>query len=307
MLNRLQMTMATHLEPNEMIKDFEQRVAMCLKSLEPMELVIVMETEQVQSYYIKQPKTRMMSTLVTFTPEGIVLQGDFTPEHNGSASCIGYERAWFAGQLSPEYLASKFLTHKWSCEVAVEKLRWMASDEYDLDNRETRRALLELANHVECSEADQSVIYERFLDLGLETADGIPGWGYDPNEAARLVAIQRKFAELWAKRTAEPRFVAIQRRIAELLAMRPKEYYILSLRYGDDGTCTWWRPNNAGYTGVLESAGKYTEDDALTEYHNDGVNAIAVPCEIALKYACSLVDVGGRDEMLREVRSMLEE
>jgi hypothetical protein len=66
-------------------------------------LEIVQEGPTVSAYYLKEPgKGRMMSTLIVFTPEGIALMGDLTPEQNGSVSALGYGRDWFSGHLSPD-------------------------------------------------------------------------------------------------------------------------------------------------------------------------------------------------------------
>jgi hypothetical protein len=181
-----------------MIKDFEQRVAMHLKSLEAMELVTVVETEQVQAYYIKQLGTRIMSTLVTFTPEGIVLQGDFTPEQNGTVSCRNYGCDWFAGQLSSAYLCEKFLQHKWVKEVAVECLTDPESYLREGRDSQTIEELNRLAGYVDGGAIGGEGVHDRLTDLGIDV-ETTPGWAYDPDEAASLVAIQRKFAELWAK------------------------------------------------------------------------------------------------------------
>jgi len=182
-----------------MISDFEKRVERRLESLRDHELVTVVEGEKVSAYYIRKPGTRIMSTLIVFTPEGIVLQGDHTPQQDGSVSTIGYGRNWFAGKLSCSYLCEKFLEHKWSPEVAAEELRnpeaWWREDA----TPEALTQLDELANAVEDGSADMREIYDTFVELGFETADGLPGGGYDSDEAVALAAIQRKFAQLWAK------------------------------------------------------------------------------------------------------------
>lgn len=186
-----------------MIKDFENRVTRLLEEMKEHALVIVEEGPNIRAYYMKKPGTRIMSTLITFTPEGIVLQGDLTPEHHGSVSAIGYGRDWFAGQLSPSYLCEKFLDNKWSSELAVERLRDPESSWRDEEaDPATISRLDELACEVECGQATQGDIYDVWLELDFETADGVPGWGYDPQEAVVLVTIQRKFAELWAKKGA---------------------------------------------------------------------------------------------------------
>lgn len=56
-------------------------------------------------------------------------------------------------------------------------------------------------------------------------------------------------------------------------------YYILSIKNGPVGNdLLWWRPGNAGYTVVLESAGVYTQADIDAHPHyNNGVDTLAIP------------------------------
>lgn len=94
-------------------------------------------------------------------------------------------------------LCEKFLTARWVPELAAETLR-------DPEWREAAdpALLAELARDLECGEAHQGNICDRLEEIGIECGGEVPGYGYDPNEAARLVAIQRKFRELWSKRCA---------------------------------------------------------------------------------------------------------
>lgn len=179
-----------------MIKDFESRVQMHLQFMVKHELVPVAETEKIKAYYLREPGTRIMSVLLLFTPEGIAIQGDFTPEHHGSVSSIGYGLDWFSGELGPGYLCEKFLTTRWVRELCAERLR---TDEYW---RESAPADLidGLANDIDDGEIGYEGVYERLDEIGIDVSDGIPGTSYEPTEAAVLVAIHRKFAELWAKR-----------------------------------------------------------------------------------------------------------
>ena len=59
------------------------------------------EKNHFEAYYLRPPEGgRMMSTLITFTPEGIVIMGDLCPDGSGVISCYGYGRKWFVGKLS---------------------------------------------------------------------------------------------------------------------------------------------------------------------------------------------------------------
>jgi hypothetical protein len=69
------------------------------------------------------------------------------------------------------------------------------------------------------------------------------------------------------------------------------EFYILSLKWTRGDLVTWWAPNNSGYTTVLERAGRYSKADVDAEagYYNDGVNTMAIPCEVVEKHAQRVV------------------
>lgn len=62
---------------------------------------------QVRSFYLHDEQ-RAGSCLFTFTPEGITIQGDWAPDIYGTASREAKPMSWFIGELSPDYLLSKF-------------------------------------------------------------------------------------------------------------------------------------------------------------------------------------------------------
>ncbi|NIN68662.1 MAG: hypothetical protein GTO63_28935 [Anaerolineae bacterium] len=85
--------------------------------------------KDVTGFYLKDPdRTRIMSTLILFTPEGIVIHGDYRPGHHGVISCYGYGLNWFAGRLSERYLCEKFLEQGWHREVAERELQDIIDD-----------------------------------------------------------------------------------------------------------------------------------------------------------------------------------
>lgn len=89
----------------------------------------VLDTPNFKAFYLRPPGGgRMMSTLIVFTPEGIVLMGDLTPGHHGNVSALGYGLSWFAGDLSGSYLCEKFLQKSWHAELAKEWCLDMAKD-----------------------------------------------------------------------------------------------------------------------------------------------------------------------------------
>jgi hypothetical protein len=57
-----------------------------------------------------------------------------------------------------------------------------------------------------------------------------------------------------------------------------KMYVIVSLKHSEKNECTFWRPDNAGYTTNPWAAGFYTEEQVTKDpdYYNDGFNAVAV-------------------------------
>lgn len=163
-------------------------------------LETVLESEKIRAYYMKRPgHGRMMSTLILFTPEGIVLQGDLTPAQNGNVSCLGYGLDWFSGQLSEGYLCSKFLTHVFVPDYARRGLRDEILEQRR-DGRLEKDKARELWDSVHVSDDFQgpSQVYEFWTDELLNMdSEGCPGYGYEPGEAGWLCAIQQRFAELY--------------------------------------------------------------------------------------------------------------
>ena len=173
------------------------------------------EKNNFEAYYLR-PKEggRMMSTLITFTPEGIVIMGDLCPDENGVISCYGYGRAWFTGKLSSRYLCEKFLHQKWEPKAAIE---WVKDhiesikagdhdDDPDYDNppspevKKKREEMIEkftpLIGWLD-SDMDARQFYDALEEAGYVVDDGLPGWDYSWTEAGLLAALQQKFAELW--------------------------------------------------------------------------------------------------------------
>ncbi len=181
------------------------------------ELTRVLNTEKFQAFTLTKIgyEGRMGSTMIIFSPEGIVILGDLVPGHsngNGVVSTLGYGIGWFSGQLSPHYLAEKFLRQGWHAELAVEELKeWQKNggnqyydDETPL-SKEKQEELQELIDYLECGDIGP----ERYYDVMMEIydnpdifCDGAPGHGYDPSDLGWLVAIQVRFAELYREKYA---------------------------------------------------------------------------------------------------------
>ncbi len=57
-------------------------------------------------------------------------------------------------------------------------------------------------------------------------------------------------------------------------------YIILSLKHSSLEVAMFWKADDAGFTGSLVNAGKYTREEVESAlgYYNDGINAVAIPC-----------------------------
>lgn len=164
----------------------------------------------VTAYYLKDPtEGRMMSTLLLFSPEGIVLQGDLTPERNGSVSCYGYGIGWFGSRNSEDYLCEKFLAKTFVQEAAIAELKdpescWRDSGGVETADLVERMARLdEIIEDLEQDGHDAEWLSSELSDAGYMVDDGPPGITYEPSEAGWLCAIQQRFAELYQQEPAD--------------------------------------------------------------------------------------------------------
>ncbi len=69
------------------------------------------------------------------------------------------------------------------------------------------------------------------------------------------------------------------------------EFLILSRKWTRPGepTITWWRPKSAGYTGLLDDAGRYTKEEAHAICVNSHGEHVAVPVGVAERFAKKVV------------------
>lgn len=164
-------------------------------------------TEDCKIFRLGLPGTINMSCYISFTPAGITISGDISPTMNGTTSTRGYGINWFASQLSPGYLAEKFLHQRFIPELAVEALNdpngWIQEylrEKYEENQealKESMQELRSISGLVDSREIGPEELGHRLQDdIGADLSDGMPGWDYDPDEVAILVAIQRRFAEL---------------------------------------------------------------------------------------------------------------
>ncbi len=160
-------------------------------------------------FKLKQPDTINLAFEVHFTGHGIFIQGDLSPVAPGGFGCCQYKTlGWFLGELSPGYLAEKFLTQGFQPELAAPELKEWVRNHADYGISEgSLRSLEEVIDELESSypDLDCSVrLHDRLYELGLGWMcdDGVPGWGYSPTEKCWLVAIQRCFRRLYGSLNA---------------------------------------------------------------------------------------------------------
>ena len=170
-------------------------------------LEVVLDSEKIQAYYLKEPgQGRMMSTLILFTPEGIVLQGDLTPGRFGNVSAYKYGRAWFAGFLSEDYLCEKFLPKVYVPEKALAACKRGVLEGRRAGGLTKEKALdlwIDLTAFSEYFLSERNA-YDFWTDELLNDGCDAYFYGYEPDEAGWLCAIQQRFAETWEARTTSP-------------------------------------------------------------------------------------------------------
>lgn len=147
----------------------------------------LVETETVQVYELRErPGSSVNAVQIAFTPWGIGITGDLCPgkDNRGVWSRNRSGRSWFTGESSADYLAEKFLDQSWDADRAREELREMAKDE---TSRKRKAAYRELATGWWENEHE---LYEAMSDAGLDTGDGVPGYGDRSADLAMLVSLR---------------------------------------------------------------------------------------------------------------------
>ena len=156
------------------------------KDLEDHRLEVVLESDKIQSY-LKRPGDRAMSTLITFTPEGIALQGDLVPSLHGDVALF-YDVGWFSKLKSKDYLCSKFFSKTFVPSKAIASL-----EEEFKDNPHAMRGLEHYPIRTPEDVCD-------FLDDYLEGEEWDEiGMGYDPDKADLLYAIHKAFCREYGR------------------------------------------------------------------------------------------------------------
>jgi hypothetical protein len=156
--------------------------------------------EKVKAFYLKGPKNgRMMSSLILFTIEGIVIMGDLTPCQNGVISAYGYGLNWFAGRKSEDYLCEKFLRKEFVPELAEQSfkeqlLRWRRDEPGRISRADARDAWDQLGRLM-CDGMDARAFYDLYYETFRDTPEC--GCGYSRGDAGWLCAIQQRFSILY--------------------------------------------------------------------------------------------------------------
>lgn len=179
------------------------------RDLDQHVLKVLADTGPVLVVRLHRPGTRIMSVQLTFTPEGIAIQGDFHPHptdgNQGGLCCRDRKPpGWFAADLGWDYLASKFMSRQWCREAQADDLRGRIADlrheAQDLDATEAQavRDKADALQRVLDEEDSWSSVYEYqdALDAIADERDDEPALVYPEPAAADLWAIQRKFREL---------------------------------------------------------------------------------------------------------------
>ena len=177
----------TYIEPH-------MRSALTGHTLTP---IVRDEAAGIEVWRMARAGTRAMSVQIAGTPEGICLMGDIHPgpNPNGCCSTFGKDLRWFAERKSEDYLCSKFLLRTWVPKYAAEVVEsWL--DQPWCDWSEEGRDLVVRLRHRDC---DERQFYEALDEWNMPTDDGLPGYGYPPEDAGWLCAIQERFSALYER------------------------------------------------------------------------------------------------------------
>jgi hypothetical protein len=155
--------------------------------------------------------TRMMSAMLVFTPENIIITGDLHPGRHGVISAAGYGLEWFCRNLEPDYLASKFLeSGVWEEDRARDELQryihehtgeaWCQRDKRTVKRLRGLRNMLRTSPWIyESAQTWYDAVSEHISDLW----DHGQFWGYPTTDYIWLAAIQRRFREAYQLFVAE--------------------------------------------------------------------------------------------------------
>ena len=157
-------------------------------------------------FKLSRPDTGAFAFEVHFTGFGVFIQGDLSPVHPGGFGSRQYKTlGWFIGDLSPGYLAQKFLDEGYRPKLAADELEGLMEEHEDWgipeDSLPDLKGIVEELRDGGGDLVSDSRLYDRMTDAGLGHLcdDGVPGWVHDPDEVKWLVAIQKCFCREYAK------------------------------------------------------------------------------------------------------------
>lgn len=146
---------------------------------------------RVKSFYMHEGQ-RAGSVLLTFTPEGIAIQGDWVPGKYGMVSRESKGLYWFGSEKNERYLCSKFLSEEFVRKRAIEFLR--NHDEDELPRKASMEDFERIADQLEAGAIGKDAYGKKLMKLGYP-AESIVGYDYPPSKASKLCAIQQAFSE----------------------------------------------------------------------------------------------------------------
>jgi hypothetical protein len=156
-------------------------------------------------HYMAKPGTRIMDVWVAFIGDRIVITGDAIIEGRGVISHPGYGLKWFVGELGEDYLGEKFLFTTWVEEAAKDfvddELELIRSGELD-EERGNNLARVEALQDIKNSHAWHECEYAPIWVEHAQDCEDWPPRRYDPRALAMLVAIQKRFSELYRAKKA---------------------------------------------------------------------------------------------------------
>lgn len=179
-------------------------------------LVVLKESGEMCHYQLRRkPDSRYYVTDISYLPHvGVILSGDLHPQSEFGGSIGKCDVELFSAKCYPNYIASKFLPDNIFCasraEVELRDIIVDLKDALDCDiggSYKDLEALQKMFNYhfgdiTEFVTEFEFVhdVYEHMYDFFSD--GGAPGYGYDRNDYALLVAIQEKFSELYAEHSA---------------------------------------------------------------------------------------------------------
>ena len=169
------------------------------KALANHRLAFLVDEPDASVFVMKAPNTGIYSITILESRGHLCLFGDLTiGGPHGCVSASGYGINWFSSQKSDDYLCSKFLEKSWHWEICEAELREIVSRAEELvEVIEAAKEMLSEDYLWTWGTPTSQDVYEKLDNSRYDTSDGIPGHGYDPSDAGWLVAVQRRFSELF--------------------------------------------------------------------------------------------------------------